>query len=238
MDGTTRLLGCHTNLTDRTAPPLQLPCYEGRGLAWSATRSLACRTAADACADIILDGVLGSDVPAARGANGPHAVLPLSRRAAPTSSTWTAAGPQTAPMGRSRSATTAAVHGREMRAHASTDALAALSSSAVELTHLALESRGLRMPIPMNAAAIPATFIARLRSLDLSGVQVTDTDLRLVAQHCGLLTSLRLGPTARPANAAMIHVARRNRSGVARERSCTGGVGIQLAAAVQSRREL
>jgi hypothetical protein len=101
---------------------------------------------------------------------------------------------------------------KSVRAHASTDALAALSSSAVELTHLALESRGLRMRIPMNAAAMPATFFARLRSLDLSGVQVTDTDLRLIAQHCGLLTGLRLGPTARPSDAAMIHVARRNHS--------------------------
>jgi hypothetical protein len=95
-------------------------------------RGPRCRTAADACADITLDGVLGSDVPAARGDNrhGRHPVLPLSRRAAPTSSTWTAAGPQTAPMGRSeaqlpprctaakcartRSATTTRVQDREI----------------------------------------------------------------------------------------------------------------------------
>jgi hypothetical protein len=51
------------------------------------------RTATDACADITLECVLGSDVPPARGDNGPHPVLPLSRRAAPASRLWIRRGP-------------------------------------------------------------------------------------------------------------------------------------------------
>jgi hypothetical protein len=110
----------------------------------SVPRGTRCRTATDACADITLDGVLGSDVPPARAGNGPH-------------------------------------------------------------------------PYCHCLGAQPQPRVCGLQR----GLK-----FRRWGEGGSAITAAVLGPTARPSNAAMIHVARRNRSGVACVRSCTGGVGI------------